>query len=108
MNVNVLEKSFDTQVVGAEYKAGVETDAEIAEALKLTEIPEYHANTGAATDALCAAQKVAYVLPTLDDRFVCVFDHDGLMAVTVSQLTPAAAAACALYFLACKDKSLVT
>lgn len=95
-------------MVGSEIAAGPKLNQAIAALLGLTAAPDYCADDTAALEALEECGRQAYIKPTTGGKWVCIFDHEGEVAVTKPQKTEAAAAAVALYFVASQNKSVVT
>ncbi len=106
---NNLGVGLEAQVVGEGFEAGVKHLAEIRKGLKLkkAEAPDFLNHHAAAAEAMVALGQVPYVKVTQGGQFVCIFEVDGMPAVTTPQDTAPAAVACALHFTL-TNKSPVT
>jgi|GEM_PF-2877406 len=94
--------------VGSEIAAGPKLNQAIAAALELSSVPDFCAWADHALECLELRGVQAYIKPTTGRKWVCIFDHAGMVAVTTPQKTQAAAAAVALHFVITEDKSSVT
>lgn len=117
--MNTLEKPVehpscgsDTQAelevieVGSDILAGAGLNAAL---IRLTGVAlDYCGNATLCLEALQALGREAYIKPTLDSKWVCIFDHNGAVAVTVGCKKEARAAALALFFVVSRNKSVVT
>ena len=120
-NLNNNGSGLETQVtlVGYEFEAGSETDAQIHEWLQDPgPVRLYCSDAAACIEALERFEVVPFILPTAPtkkpkrgekfvEEFVAVFEKDGILYSTIPFAKETQAAAAALWFVA-GDKSRLT
>lgn len=96
---SISENELEAQVVGETFQAGAKDLAAIRKALKLKKAgaPDFLGHHAAAAEAMVALGQQPCVRPTADGKFVCIFEADGMPAITVPQETAPGAVTCALY-----------
>jgi len=106
---SILGNDLEAQVVGEEFRAGAKDLAAIRKGLKLKKAgaPDFLGDHAAAAEAMVSLGQVPYVRATAGGKFVCIFEADGLPAITVPQETAPGAVTCALYHVL-SSKSPVT
>lgn len=93
------QKSEELEV-GEEFTGSKKQIAEIIKKLKLkkNQVPDFLSCHAAAAEAMVALGKRPFVRVVPDNKFVCSFEHNDRVVVTVPQGSAPAAMTCALYF----------
>lgn len=104
-----IQAELEVLEVGSEIAAGPKLNRAIATLVGTTgDVPDFCSYPDLAIESLEALGRQAYIKPTLARKWVCLFDHDGGVAVTVPCKKEAHAAALALHFVLASHQSVVT
>lgn len=109
LEVILIGKKFNPLHKSGELHKSVLINAEVATALNVGgELLDYCNDEGVALDALETLGCAPFVKPTPEGGWVCILGYEGEVYVTKPFKKETHAIACALYFVACENKSVVT